>query len=303
MKPEISIIMPVYNGEKYLDEAISSVTAQTFTNFELICINDSSTDNSEEILKKYSAMDNRISYYTKNNEGPGAALNFGITKATGEYLCFIDQDDKYSPSFLTKMFDCIKKTQCDLCICNAYFWQDNILQKPPFPEITTEIVSIKNIKDKKRFSGHYFPQWNKIIKKAFWQTNKISFPQRSNKAHDVEVHYQLISLCDHIGFVADYIYMHRIHENQISYNFDTGLYFYLTFKNMLLWLEKTNTDKKHRKKIKKFLLALVHYSASATKNPDILTDLIKIIKENYILLDKISTLLYLKHKLKKLQSL
>ena len=165
--PEISVIMPVYNGAQWLSEAIDSVLQQSFNDFELICVNDSSTDNSEEILIGYSKKDKRVKYFTKQNEGSGAALNYGIKKSSGQYLCFIDQDDKYAPNYLEAMFKIITQTNCNVCECNAFFWENDKLTKIPYAEakVSSGVVDISSAKKKKAFSGHYFPQWTKIIKK------------------------------------------------------------------------------------------------------------------------------------------
>lgn len=302
--PEISVLMPVYNGGEWLNEAINSVLEQTFKDFELICVNDLSTDNSEEILKEYSLRDSRIKYYTKENEGPGAALNYGIKKSSGEYLCFIDQDDKYAPDYLEKMFKTIKKTNCDLCECNAFFWENNTLIKIYDVKFKTEFntINISSAKKKKLFSCLYFPQWTKIIKKEFWEKNKIEFPNRENKAHDVPVHYKLIGLCDKIGYVEDCIYYHRVHKNQISYNFDSGLYCLMSIKDILNWIKENKIDKKHRKIIKQYLRFLIKISASQAKEKYIYKELLELISKNYNLVSGYRIKKYVKKKNKKFKN-
>lgn len=279
---KISVIMPVYNGSEWLRESIDSVINQTFKDFELICVDDSSTDNSVEILQEYHQKDNRVKYFTKKNEGPGAALNAGIEIAQGEYLCFIDQDDKYSENYLKIMLNIIEKTKCNLCECNAYFWEDNNVKRIPYPQVKVKnnIADISSCKNKKPFSGHYFPQWTKIINKKFWSQNNINFPDRRNKAHDVPVHYKLIGLCDKIAYVEQCLYYHRVHSNQISYNFDTGLYYFMSVKEVLLWL-KNYTNNKYKRKIKNFLKYLIFYSAAAAQEEFIFDELLNIIGENY----------------------
>lgn len=281
--PKISIIMPVYNGSQWLNEAIDSVLGQSFKDFELICVNDSSTDNSEDILIDYSKKDTRVKCFTKENEGPGVALNYGINKSLGTYLCFIDQDDKYAPNYLEKMLQTIEETNCNLCECNAFFWKNNKLSKIPYPEVkvVSGIVDISSAKKKKAFSGHYFPQWTKIIKKEFLEKNNINFPTKENKAHDVPVHYKLIGLCDKIGYIKDCIYYHRVHENQISYNFDSGLYYLMTIKDVLNWIEENRIDRKFSKVVKEYLKYLIKYSASQARDVAVYKDLLQIISDNY----------------------
>ena len=91
---KISIIVPVYNVEKYLKECLDSLINQTLEDIEIICINDGSTDNSLAILEEYQKKDSRIKVFSQKNQGVSAARNLGIEKATGEYLTFLDSDDR-----------------------------------------------------------------------------------------------------------------------------------------------------------------------------------------------------------------
>lgn len=298
---KISIIMPVYNGAQWLTESIDSVLAQTFKDFELICVNDSSTDNSEEIIKNYSKQDSRIKCFTKENEGPGVALNFGIEKAQGKYLCFIDQDDKYSLKYLEIMHKAITKSNCNLCQCNAYFWKDKKITRVPYPKTKTnkKILDISNAKKKRIFSEHYFPQWTKIIKKDFLIKNNIKFPNRENKAHDVPVHYKLIGLCNRIGYIKSCIYYHRVHLNQISYNFDAGLYYLMSIKDILDWMKNNKIDVQKRKKLKKYLKQLFKHSAIRAKNLNIFDELSQISAKNYYGFDRYDIKNFVQRKQKK----
>lgn len=277
---KISIIIPVYNGSEWLVESIGSVLGQTFEDFELICVDDFSVDDSAEIIKKFQEKDKRVKYYKKENEGPGAALNFGIKKAKGEFLCFLDQDDKYENTYLEKMLSTIEKTKCDVCVCNAYFWENDKTIKSFYPEIKSKnnIVKLNSAKNTKILSAYYFPQWAKIIKKDFLLENRIEFPNRENKAHDVPVHYKLISLCDKIGYVGETLYYHRVHDKQITYNFDIALYHLMAIEDILSWLD---ANKKAKKNAKNFLKYLIKYSAYSAKEEFIFEKLREIISKNY----------------------
>lgn len=100
MRPIISIIVPVYNTEKYLDKCIQSVLAQTYTNWELLLIDDGSTDSSGAICDKYAAEDNRIRVFHKENGGVSSARNLGLDNAQGEWISFVDADDWIENSML-----------------------------------------------------------------------------------------------------------------------------------------------------------------------------------------------------------
>ena len=98
--PQISIVVPVYNVEKYLERCIDSILAQTFTDFELLLINDGSKDSSGLICDKYAEKDSRIRVFHKENEGVSRARNLGISNARGRWLCFIDSDDWVDKEYL-----------------------------------------------------------------------------------------------------------------------------------------------------------------------------------------------------------
>ena len=117
MNDKISIIVPVYNVEKYLDECIQSIINQTHKNIEIILINDGSTDNSLSILRKYEGIDKRIIVINQENKGLSASRNIGIKKSTGKYISLIDADDIIHPRMIELLYKEIKNNNCDISIC------------------------------------------------------------------------------------------------------------------------------------------------------------------------------------------
>lgn len=124
---KISVIIPVYNKEKYLSQSIESVLNQTYENFELILINDGSTDNSSNIIKKYSKIDTRIKYIGQKNQGVSATRNNGIKASSGEYISFLDADDLYRKEFLRSMVDKIGNR--DSCFCGYAKLKGNTIKE------------------------------------------------------------------------------------------------------------------------------------------------------------------------------
>jgi glycosyltransferase involved in cell wall biosynthesis len=114
--PVLSIIIPVYNVQKYLSKCIDSILTQTFRNFELILINDGSDDGSAEICKQYERKDKRIKYINKNNGGVSSARNLGLKLAIGEYIGFVDGDDWIEVDMYEKLIDFIKIKQADIAV-------------------------------------------------------------------------------------------------------------------------------------------------------------------------------------------
>jgi len=121
----ISIIIPVYNIEKLLQYTIDSILKQTFENFELLLIDDGSTDGSPQICDEFAKQDSRIIVIHKENQGPSATRNLGIEKANGEFIMFVDSDDLVQPEMLEKMYETICKYETDLCICGFERFRDN----------------------------------------------------------------------------------------------------------------------------------------------------------------------------------
>lgn len=114
---KISVVVPIYNAEEYLDRCILSIINQTLKDIEIILVNDGSTDNSKNICKKYLEIDNRIIFVDKENEGPSKARNKGLEIAKGEYVSFIDSDDFIDEKFLINLYDEATKNNADICGC------------------------------------------------------------------------------------------------------------------------------------------------------------------------------------------
>lgn len=119
-KSIVSIIVPVYNCEAFLEDCLGSLVGQTFTNFEVIVIDDGSTDRSKEIILDYSQKDGRILYLEQENSGPSEARNKGVKAASGQYITFVDADDSVSPDYIEKLYNAIVTENCDISICSVF---------------------------------------------------------------------------------------------------------------------------------------------------------------------------------------
>lgn len=118
--PLVSIIIPIYNTEAYLNACLESVTNQIYTNLEIICIDDGSTDHSVEILKEWIRRDSRIMVIQQEHLGASASRNNGVAKATGDYISFVDSDDRVDESFIRTMLTAIGES--DICVCGFVVW-------------------------------------------------------------------------------------------------------------------------------------------------------------------------------------
>lgn len=179
----ISIIIPVYNAEKYLKECLASVLSQTYSNLEVICVNDGSKDNSLSILEEYAIKDNRIRVFSKENEGKGAAgaRNLGLSKATGEYVMFLDSDDFFEPDLVETLVSAVEEYDADLVSCGADRYDDSL------GKIVGEYkhIELKDAPEKQPFSwkdcpGRIFQigdliAWNKLYQRKMLVENDLWF--------------------------------------------------------------------------------------------------------------------------------
>ncbi len=134
-RPIVSIVVPVFDVEAYLPACLDSILGQTFQEFEIVVVNDGSTDGSQTIIDSYtSAHPGRIRAYTKPNGGLGDARNFGIERATGEYLAFVDSDDVIAPTMLEEMVACSRGAGAEMVICGIQRFADGEPDSPYLPE-------------------------------------------------------------------------------------------------------------------------------------------------------------------------
>ncbi len=212
MSKKISIIIPIYNKEKFLDKCIESIIDQTYKNIEIILVNDGSTDNSELICKKYTNKDN-IKYFKTENMGVSNARNIGIIEATGDYVIFIDADDYIDKYYIDSLFD----TKYDLVVEGFLKDYGNEIQKI---EILEGIYSKKDIlillKQKRItniFSVPYLKLFNlKIIKKY-----KIYFNTLLNFGEDFDFVLRYIKHIDRLVLLKnEYHYFNRIEKESLS---------------------------------------------------------------------------------------
>lgn len=203
---DISIIVPIYNAEKYLNKCIESLINQTKKELEFILINDGSTDNSEEIIKSYK--DKRIKYFKNENQGIGKTRNLGIEKATGKYIMFVDSDDYIDKNMAKLMFDKAFSNSLDMVVCDYYkvINNENIEEKLPSFKPTT----LKNSPD--LLCGINLSPWNKIYKTSLIKDNNIKFVENL-KYEDAPFVIEALDKANKVGKVNKCLNYYVIHGN------------------------------------------------------------------------------------------
>jgi glycosyltransferase EpsH len=217
----ISIIVPVYNCENYLDECIQSVLHQTYSNWELILINDGSKDKSLQICKKYSEVDPRVKYIDTPNQGVSKARNLGIEAAKGEFLMFIDSDDWIDNNTLALSLEKQRLTQCDVVLFSYYKSNEGKLVRDPYLKSNhQELTSTEKIRHRVvGFSSGkinnpvktdaFNTPWAKLYKQAV--VGDIRFIDRSLVGmEDVLFNIQVFNNAFTFSFLDEFLYYYRL---------------------------------------------------------------------------------------------
>ena len=196
---EISLLISVYNGESFLESSLKSAINQDFENYEIILVNDGSTDNTDKICKKYADCCEKICYYSIENSGVSQARNFAFSKSHGKYIAFSDADDLLAPQYLSFMYNLIKKYETDIVITDTFRGELDVNFSPYFSD-ETEIFDWKTLIYHKLRT--HLPQhqiYGKLFKRNIFE--QIQFP----KGHVIEDFYIFPDYC----YLADKIVYNR----------------------------------------------------------------------------------------------
>ncbi|MEI4828900.1 glycosyltransferase family 2 protein [Bacillus sp. FJAT-53711] len=217
MVPKVSVIIPVYNCEKYISECLESVLNQTYTNIDIIIVNDGSTDRSEEIVNEYKEKDNRIVYYSQENSGPSEARNKGILNSTGEYLVFVDSDDTINKYYIELLIKQMISTGSDLVCCGYKDISEyGVLNYTDFNFDNN--VSVHAFMDMV-CSGTGGVLWSKLYKKEIIINNGLRMDKNIFMCEDLIFILQYVSHCTSFSAIKEYLYNYnRLNQSSISSN-------------------------------------------------------------------------------------
>ncbi len=218
MKEKVSIIIPIYNAEKYLKRCLDPIINQSYENLEIILVDDGSTDSSKNIAEDYAKNDKRIKVIHQKNAGLSSARNTGLKHATGDFVTFVDSDDFISPKMVEKMLQAIHDAKATIAVCSFQ-------EKYPNGKIThfnnhkhpKRLLTTKEaLEDMLLEKGFTVSATMKLFPRSFF--NDISFP--INKLHeDVGTTYKLIKKADYIIFIPEEYYYYCHHSNSIINEF------------------------------------------------------------------------------------
>ena len=221
---KVSVIVPVYNAEKYLNKCVDSILNQSLKDIEVILVDDGSTDGSLEVLRNYEKQDRRVKVLTQQNRFAGVARNNGLNVADGEYVIFWDSDDYFAENALESLYNEAIRCSADICVGEAVKMDANT------GEVNKKIryIHMKKVPEKRPFSVKDIPQyifnfsnnfpWNKLYRKNFITLNDLKFKE-SRRANDTFFVMAAFVLAEKISIIQDVIVYYQFkNDDSLSVN-------------------------------------------------------------------------------------
>lgn len=210
-KPLISVVVPVYNVEKYLNKCLDSIIGQTYRNLEIILVDDGSTDDSGAICDVYREKDARVRVVHQKNQGLSGARNSGINIANGELLGFVDSDDYIVENMYERLLDVLLKNdaQISICDCECIMEAGEEISHQEYPKLETEVLNTEQAFQ--RLNGFSYPYWkyvtawNKLYRKHLF--DELRYPV-GKKNEDEFIAHILISKAERLAVISEPLYMY-----------------------------------------------------------------------------------------------
>jgi glycosyltransferase involved in cell wall biosynthesis len=212
MLPSVSIVVPVYNVEKYLRQCLDSIINQSLTNIEIICVNDGSTDNSLTILQEYADKDSRIRIIDKPNSGYGHSMNIGIQQCLGEYIGIVESDDFTKSEMFETLYKTAIENDLDVARCNFFTFKQKDSSIKKINSCTIEINTLINPQDD-LFPFLQWPSvWANIYKRSFIQQNNLKFLETPGASYqDTSFSFKVYACAQKMMLVPEPLIYYRIH--------------------------------------------------------------------------------------------
>lgn len=226
MNLKVSVIIPVYNVCPYLHDALDSVTGQTYSNLEIILVDDGSDDGSGEVCDEYAGLDPRIRVIHQYNKGLSGARNTGLDAMTGDVIAFLDPDDAYESSFIEEALSAMVREEADLVICkySIHYTVGNMTHLPSdrlFPAIAPGLHERSEILDALLKHNINASVWNKLYRKELWESLRF---REGHVFEDAETMYKVLSHIGKVYVLQDRLYYHRKRPGSITNDY--------TYKNI-----------------------------------------------------------------------
>lgn len=218
---KVSVVVPVYNCEKYLNKCLESISSQSYSDLEIILVDDGSTDSSGAICDAFAQKDGRFKAYHKLNGGVSDARNFGLEKASGEYITFVDSDD-YILSDAVKKAEEYMLQSVDL----IFFAPTESMLKIGYEKFTP-LTRSEVIENYSVWQKYFYSPWSKFFKKSIIVEHGLKFNEQMKYNEDAEFIHRYLSFCFKVCFVNDYFYIYTVRKGSLSHSMN-----YEKVKNM-----------------------------------------------------------------------
>ena len=287
---KVSVIVPIYNSEKYLTQCLDSIINQTLKDIEIICINDGSTDKSLSILKKYSSIDNRIKIISTENKGAGAARNLGLELATGKYIAFVDADDWIAEETYEILYSKLNSSNLDLIIFQMINYIESSGNLVETKLYNHECFKNHRITEKSIFNHEDTKEYlfeipvcpvSKLYNKDFLDKHDIRFPE-GHLFEDNAFFYNAYFKTKKCGFISKHLYYRRRHDDSVTQKLDMKKLDIVKATNEILNVfMNNNTYETYKYSVinHTFSMLLEWFSKSPLK---LKNDFYKVIKTNFI---------------------
>ncbi len=270
--PKVSVIIPVYNVEKYLRQTLDCLVGQTLKDIEIICVDDGSNDSSLDILREYSNRDSRVKYIQQQNQYAGIARNNGLKIAQGEYVIFLDSDDIFDRTMLEKMSKKLDETNSDMVVCRCQWLMMANGEIKEFPYSIEE----KFLPKKEVFSGSEIASnilqtfigwpWDKMYRRDFVLKNKLEF---QGLRHSNDTYFVLMSLmmAEKISVLDEVMVTYRIHNTSLANTRNKAPEcFYLALKQMKSKMDELGIFEKFEQSFINYCLTFPLWHIRSVKN-------------------------------------
>lgn len=213
---KISVIIPVYNGEEYINQCVESVLNQSYHNIEVLLVDDGSRDKSGKICEEYQRKDIRVKVIHKNNEGVSSARNEGLKRCKGEYVAFVDSDDYVEKDYLECLYQKLRENNADIAACNfSYVFKDG--RKQEENQLKSKCMLLNDDLNYCQNSFLYYI-WGKIFKKEMLKD--LSFDTRLSVAEDSLFVAEVIKKSGKLYYEQEPLYMYRMNPNSVMHEKD-----------------------------------------------------------------------------------
>ena len=261
--PLISVIVPVYNVEKYVGRCLTSIINQSYTNIEIIVVNDGSTDNSLSVCEEYAAKDNRIILFSQENRGLSGARNTGLRHYTGEYVTFVDSDDWIHHNMIEYLYNILVRHDSEMSLCGSLRVSEGIIADKQYKELEGTTYTCDTYM-KLFLNGTFTACWSRLFRQDV--INGVEFPEGLN-CEDYIYMYEAIRRVNTVAVINLPLYYYFVREDSIvneSFNLKKFDQFYSARK--LYELVKTQTPEYAKLSATRLAGAIVSLLSSSRKN-------------------------------------